>query len=113
MLVPVALVTIFRPVDVAGSRVLLLPVPLKLLLLPQELRVLKCPCPALVEQQKLACFRLTSLPPVKQKLNGYSDGQQQLVLFCDAQYISGSAHNLRSGTRSFVYMYFLLNLNLI
>ena len=88
MLVPVALVTIFRPVDVAGSRVLLLPVPLKLLLLPQELRVLKCPCPALVEQQKLVCFRLTSLPPVKQKLNGYSDGQQQLVLFCDAQYIS-------------------------
>ena len=43
--------TIFRPVDVAGSRVSLLPVLLKLLLLPQELRVLKCPCPALVEQQ--------------------------------------------------------------
>ena len=42
MLVPVALVTIFRPVDVAGSRVLSLPVLLKLLLLPQELRVLKC-----------------------------------------------------------------------
>ena len=38
-----------RPVgNVAGSRVLLLPVLLKLLLLPQELRVLSCPCPALV-----------------------------------------------------------------
>ena len=25
---------------------------------------------------------------LKQKLNGYSDGQQQPVLFCDVQYIS-------------------------
>ena len=43
---------------------------------------------------------------LKQKLDGYSDGQQQLVLFCDVHFILRSAHNLSSGTGSFLYMYF-------